>query len=318
MMRLGMAGMVIVSITLGGCATKQQTAPPPPRIVHEVAPAPVEAPPPTAAEILAAQPAEVREAVKEHARKGKWPSYRTAAYILYPYNEGGQPIVDCAPLRTTDLQLQAGETVTDLALGDQERWMATPASSDDPRNPVPHVALKPQAPGIETNLTIYTTRHIYHLTLRSGARSMQEVEFYYPEELVTAMNDADVAAARAKQENAPGVIDPSNDTGRGTIAAVDPSHLNFSYEVSGPNVPWKPVRAYDDGAHVFIQMGTGMSTNDVPALLIASGAGTQMVNYRVVDGDCYVVDRLFDKAILLSGVGREQDRVTIAYSGGAR
>ena len=26
------------------------------------------------------------------------------------------------------------------------------------------------------------------------------------------------------------------------------------------------------------------------------GGGTQMVNYRVVDGDCYVVDRLFDKA----------------------
>jgi type IV secretion system protein TrbG len=318
MMRLGMAGIVIVSMTLGGCATKQQTAPPPPRIVHEVAPAPVAPPPPTAAEILAAQPAEVREAVKEHARKGKWPSYKTAAYVLYPYNEGGQPIVDCAPLRTTDLQLQAGETVTDLALGDQERWMATPASSGDPRNPIPHVALKPQAPGIETNLTIYTIRHIYHLTLRSGARSMQEVEFYYPEELLAAMNDADVAGASAKQENARGVIDPSDDKGRGTIAAVDPSRLNFSYEVSGPNVPWKPVRAYDDGSHVFIQMGTGMSTNDAPALLIGSGGGTQMVNYRVVDGDCYVVDRLFDKAILLSGVGREQDRVTIAYSGGAR
>jgi type IV secretion system protein TrbG len=314
MMRLGMAGMVIVSMTLGGCATKQQSAPPPPRIVHEVAPAPVAAPPPTAAEILAAQPAEVREAVKEHGKKGKWPSYRTAAYILYPYNEGGQPSVDCAPLRTTDLQLQAGETITDLALGDQERWMATPASSGDPRNPIPHVALKPQAPGIETNLTIYTTRHIYHLILRSGARSRQEVEFYYPEELLAAMNDAD--AAGAKQHRA---IDP---TGMGAstnnVAAVDPSHLNFSYEVSGPNVPWRPVRAYDDGAHVFIQMGTGMSTNDAPALLIASSGGTQMVNYRVVDGDCYVVDRLFDKAILLSGVGREQDRVTIAYSGGAR
>jgi type IV secretion system protein TrbG len=318
MMRFSMAGMVIVSMTLGGCATKQQPAPPPPRIVHEVAPAPAEPEPPTAAEILAAQPPEVRAAVTEHARKGKWPSYRKAALVLYPYNEGGQPIVDCAPLRTTDLQLQAGETVTDLALGDQERWMATPASSGDPRNPIPHVALKPQAPGIETNLTIYTTRHIYHLTLHSGARSMQEVEFYYPEELLAAMNAADVSVASSKHENASGVIDPTDGEGRGTIAAVDPGHLNFSYEVSGPNVPWKPIRAYDDGSHVFIQMGSGMSTNDAPALLIASGGGTQMVNYRVVDGACYVVDRLFDKAILLSGVGREQDRVTIAYSGGAR
>ena len=206
MMRFSMAGLGIVSMILGGCAAKQQPAPPPPRIVHEAVPtAPAAPPPPTAAEILAAQPAEVREAVKEHEQKGKWPNYRTAAYVLYAYNEGPQPIVDCAPLRTTDLQLQPGETVTDLALGDQERWMATPASSGDPRNPVPHVALKPQAPGIETNLTIYTTRHIYHLILRSGSRSMQEVEFYYPEELLAAMNDADAAGAKAKQHSA---IDP--------------------------------------------------------------------------------------------------------------
>src|SRR5271167_5015609 len=115
MMRFSMAGLVIVSMTLGGCAAKQQQpAPPPPRIVHEVAPAPAAPPPPTAAEILAAQPAEVRVAVKEHGQKGEWLSYRTAAYVLYPYNEGPQPIVDCAPLRTTDLQLQPGETVTDL------------------------------------------------------------------------------------------------------------------------------------------------------------------------------------------------------------
>ena len=73
--------------------------------------------------------------------------------------------------------------------------MATPASSGDPRNPVPHLAVKPQAPGIQTNLTIYTTKHIYHLLLRSrGSHAMQEVEFYYPDELMTAMKDADSAA----------------------------------------------------------------------------------------------------------------------------
>ena len=42
-----------------------------------------------------------------------------------------------------------------------------------------------------------------------------------------------------------------------------------------------------------------------------------MVNYRV-RGNYYVVDRLFDQAVLLAGVGREQDRVTIAYAGGNR
>src|ERR1700722_3600062 len=110
MMRFSMAGMFIVSMTLGGCAAKQQPAPLPPRIVHEVAPTPEAPPPPTRAEILAAQPAEVRAAVGEHDHKGKWPIYKFAAYVLYPYNESAQPVVDCAPLRTTDLQLQSGET----------------------------------------------------------------------------------------------------------------------------------------------------------------------------------------------------------------
>src|SRR6266436_3690813 len=199
-----------LALVLGGCAALRPAPPPPPKVAVE-APLKTESlpPPPTGAELLAAQPYQVQDAVKQHEQSGKWLIYRTPASVLYPYGEGSQPSVDCAPLRTTDIQLQPGETVTDLAIGDQERWMATPASSGDPRDPVPHIALKPQAPGIETNLTIYTTRHIYHLVLRSHGRAMQEVEFYYPDELLAAMKDADANAAKAKQETAQAIaIDP--------------------------------------------------------------------------------------------------------------
>ncbi|TXH83454.1 MAG: P-type conjugative transfer protein TrbG, partial [Thauera aminoaromatica] len=37
-------------------------------------------------------------------------------------------------------------------------------------------------------------------------------------------------------------------------------------------------------------------------------------NYRV-QGDRYIVDTIFDKAILIAGVGRSQDRVTITRTG---
>jgi type IV secretion system protein TrbG len=198
--------------------------------------------------------------------------------------------------------------------------MATPASSGDPHDPVPHIALKPQAPGIETNLTIYTTRHIYHLVLRSQGRAMQEFEFYYPDEILTAMKDADANAAKAKQDDAQEVaVDPPADAGGSVVkvTAVDPSQLNFAYQISGPNVPWKPLRAFDDGSHVYIQIAQGMKSSEAPALLISAGGGTQMVNYRLA-GDYFVVDRLFDQALLVSGVGRQQDRVTIAYAGGER
>ena len=309
MRRTAIAGAFSLALTLGACAAKQP-APPPLKLVAEAeSTAPAS---PTPKQILAEQPPEVQEAVQKHDESGEWPICRTAAYTLYPYNQGPRPVVDCAPLRTTDIQLQPGETITDVALGDSERWMATPASSGDPRKPVPHLAMKPQAAGIETNLTIYTTKHIYHMLLRSRGHAMQEVEFYYPDELTTAMKEAD-SAAKAQPGSA--ADPPGDDSGNVVqVANVDPAQLNFAYTVAGANVPWKPIRAFDDGTHVYIQMPPAMKSSEAPALLVNAGSGTQMVNYRV-KGNYYVVDRLLTDAILVSGVGRDQDRVTISYAG---
>jgi type IV secretory pathway VirB9-like protein len=149
MKRIKTAGTLTLALALGGCAAKQPPAPPPLKIVTEAAPKQDAAPPPpTGAELLAQQPREVQEAVKDHQQDGKWPVYRTAELVLYPYGEEPEPVIDCEPLRTTDIQLQPAETITDVAMGDTERWMATPAASGDPRNAVPHLAVKPQAPGI--------------------------------------------------------------------------------------------------------------------------------------------------------------------------
>ena len=315
MKRIATAGTLTLALTLSACAAQQPPATPPLKIVTEATPR-AEAPPPapTGAQLLAQQPSEVQQAINDHQQDGKWPVYKTAQLVLYPYGGSSEPVVDCAPLRTTDIQLQPGETITDVAMGDSERWMATPAASGDPRNPVPHLAVKPQLPGIETNLTIYTTKHIYHLILRARGHAMQEVEFYYPDELLAAMREADAKSAEAKQM----AIDPPADSDNVVeVANVDPGQLNFSYSVAGANVPWKPIRAFDDGSHVYIQMPSGMKTSEAPALLINAGSGTQMVNYRV-EGNYYVVDRLFSDAILVSGVGRDQDRVTISYAGGSR
>jgi type IV secretion system protein VirB9 len=300
---------------MSGCAT-QRPAPnlSPPKIVSEAPAKPQPSSPvPTGKQLLEQQSADVQQAVRAHQDGSSWPVYKSAERALYPYGRAPQPIVDCAPLRTTDVQLQPGETITDVAMGDTERWMATPASSGDPRNPVPHLAVKPQSPGLETNLTIYTTRHIYHLILRSRGRALQEVEFYYPDELVIAMKDADLAASKANQTAA----DPSADSIDAIKFAVDPSQLNFDYTVSGANVAWKPTRAFDDGSRLYVEMPDGMKSSEAPALLIDAGGGTQMVNYRV-DGNYYVVDRLVNEAILVSGVGRNHDQVTISYMGAPR
>ena len=60
-----------------------------------------------------------------------------------------------------------------------------------------------------------------------------------------------------------------------------------------------------------------MAQTDAPTLMVVTKDGgafgddeAAIVNYRL-QGSRFVVDSIFDKAILISGVGDRQDRVTI-------
>ena len=93
-------------------------------------------------------------------------------------------------------------------------------------------------------------------------------------------------------------------------------NLDFAYAVSG-DAAWKPLRVYNDGQKTIIQMPAIMAQTEAPTLLLLNKEGgifsedeTVMVNYRL-QGDRYIVDTVFDKAILIAGVGGNQSRVTI-------
>jgi type IV secretion system protein VirB9 len=268
--------------------------------------------------VLAGQPLQVQQIIQQHQQGERWPSVRHGGTVLYPFDADATPTVDSAPLHTTDIALEPGETITDVALGDGQRWMAMPASAGDPRSPSPHLVIKPEMGGIETSLTIYTTRRLYHLALHTRGHGMQEVQFYYPTDVLQAMAEADQAAKQAADSN-----ETADDEMPTALPDVDPSRLNFAYKVDGPHVAWTPARVFDDGTRVYLQMPSAMQTTSAPALMVDASGGSQMVNYRVVptgaNGMSYfVVDRLFDKAELVSGVGRDQDRVVVSYSGAAR
>ena len=88
--------------------------------------------------------------------------------------------------------------------------------------------------------------------------------------------------------------------------AVVPSEI-----AGGQGLAWRPVRVFDDGQHVYIQMPPTFQASEAPVLLVQTRGGeSALVNYRV-RLPYYVVDRLFDTAILIVGVGSQQDRVTI-------
>lgn len=93
-------------------------------------------------------------------------------------------------------------------------------------------------------------------------------------------------------------------------------NLSFDYDVSG-SAAWKPVRVYNDGQKTIIEMPQTMAQTEAPTLLVVRRDGglfreaeTVMVNYRI-QGERYIVDTVFDRAILIAGVGKSQDRVTI-------
>jgi type IV secretion system protein VirB9 len=84
-------------------------------------------------------------------------------------------------------------------------------------------------------------------------------------------------------------------------AGLSPENLHFEYAISGDNPPWKPLRAFDDGTHVYIEFPKAIDQGEAPPLFIAGPAGSSdLVNYRV-RGNYYVVDQLFAAAELRLG-----------------
>ena len=81
--------------------------------------------------------------------------------------------------------------------------------------------------------------------------------------------------------------------------------LNFDYRLSGDRPDWKPVRVFDDGRQVFIQMPKTIETTDMPPLFVlGDGGDAELVNYRI-RSNYYVVDRLFQAAELRLGTKRQ-------------
>ncbi|MCB1358349.1 MAG: TrbG/VirB9 family P-type conjugative transfer protein, partial [Maritimibacter sp.] len=68
------------------------------------------------------------------------------------------------------------------------------------------------------------------------------------------------------------------------------------------------------GEKTYIQFPSSLSGQDAPVLFVVSGGENRIVNYRM-KGALMVVDYAIDKAILVSGVGRQQQKISIRRGG---
>ena len=227
----------------------------------------------------------------------------------YPYQDGhrtvylhgaGEATVVCAPLNVCLVELEPGERIAagGVLLGDPVRWHATPAVGAADTT---HVAIKPVDVGLATTLALVTDRRTYHMRLQSRAADyMASVSWEYPE---------DARAAWARYEAA-----AVEDEVRETLPDGDGvrlSDLDFEYAISAcGRCAWRPERVYNDGRRTVIELPAEVRRGDSPALLVMDGNRESVANYRV-DGTRYIVDGLPAEVLLLSGVGRRQEKVTV-------
>jgi type IV secretion system protein VirB9 len=210
------------------------------------------------------------------------------------------PTIIASPMQVCDVELQAGETVNEIVVGDSARWLVVSGSAGNGPGSTVHLFIKPVDAGLESSAVVTTDRRVYHLRLvsqRSGHTPY--VGFLYSDEL--RLQAAERRARDAKErEWASTSLDG---------ATVDLSALNFGYEVKG-KAAWKPERVYDDGQQTFIRLPEKAKAGEMPVLLVRKGGKDVLVNYRVKE-QAMIVDGLFERIALVIGVGGDQEKVEI-------
>lgn len=213
-----------------------------------------------------------------------------------------QPSVVCAVMQITDIELQQGENVTSVNLGDTARWQVQPAVS---AGDVTHILVRPRQVGLETSMVVTTDRRTYHIRLRSHRDEyMPRVKFFY---LENALEKWAAIKTESTRKRAAATIPETNEY---------LGDLDFNYSIKG-KASWKPVRVYNDGTKTILEMPSSLRQKEAPSLLIIRKHGRilkkneqVMVNYRL-QNNRYIVDMVFDQAVLIVGVGGDQEKVTI-------
>lgn len=234
------------------------------------------------------------------------------------------PSIVCAILQVTDIELQPGEAISHINLGDNTRWSVETAMSGAGVEQMSHLIVKPRDIGLATSLVVMTDRRTYHLLLVSdGQDFMHAVSFLYGGEVTPVSPPLAVSAtpsptpAPAKPGSSPKPHNPSSDGKMIRVASKTPSEVaDENYTVSG-KADWKPVSVYTKDGHTYFEMPASVRHKEAPVLFEVKQSGwfkqdKVLVNYRV-HGRWYVADKVIDNAVLVSGVGSGQDKVSIKH-----
>jgi type IV secretion system protein TrbG len=235
-------------------------------------------------------PAAIRVANVEALAPSRADGFINAAQV-FPYETGRVFEIWTAPLRITTISLELGETITNKASGDTERWMIGDTTSGTGATLQTHILVKPYRAAIATNMVVTTNRRVYLLSLRAADSAdafNAAVTWTHPQPL---------PSTGTQTANAPTLI--AGPVGR--TASIDGLNQNYRIKAGWRRPSWTPVSVSDDGRQTFITFPESLGSTEAPPLFVIGDTGdAQMVNWRK-QGNVYVVDRLFRKAELRLG-----------------
>lgn len=257
---------------------------------------------------------EIRAAIAEYSNSGKAPIVKRAGFVQFPFGEV-QPILNCQKNYGCDIELQPGEKVSAVILGNEPLWDFLIWESNQNSTPVAHVTISPRVGQTTTNAIIGTDRRTYHLELISTANAeyVRSAKFYYPRERLKEFQAAQKQAAKKSNHR----------TRMNSNASARPYEvMSFNWEVHAPrSVKWKPKRVFDDGAHIYIQFPENVIFEDFPGVYTPTAdGGLSSVTWRTVSpdpsrsqekGSYLMVDGMFEELQLLGGFRGKQQTITI-------
>jgi len=174
-----------------------------------------------------------------------------------------------------DLEFEAGESFVGLGAGDLESLTFAAQAN--------HLFLKPRSAGVDTNLTVLTSRRAYHFDYSASARrpdpDLQDIiyvlRFTYP--TAASVKESDAALERALDR----------------VGA--PRNLDYWY-CGSPEL--KPIAAADDGLQTRLRFGT---LQELPAVFLRNDDGSESLVNFTVDGADVTVHRVSRRLILRRG-----------------
>ncbi len=233
------------------------------------------------------------------------------AQVIYPYTPDAIYPILTAPKHITDIMLEEGEyLVSPPAAGDTTRWSLDIAYSGDEEHRKQHIYIKSLVSKAATNLILVTNKRVYHLELRSVVDNpMLSVSWIYAQGLRKSgggllRSGMGFSRPMSSQSGSPSSSVAAAGLASSVAALRDfiPKKGIIDYDlVASSDIPWTPIRAFSDGKKSYILFDKNFLSLEAPILYTLNSSGkAQVCNYRVV-GNCYIVDKVLNSALLKNG-----------------